>query len=64
MVAAGGRPTHPRGTLPRMSPVIRVRPRGTPPMELLLIVLLVALFEFAAARWGVDSRDLLRTLRH
>ena len=31
-------------------------------MELVLIVVLIALFEFAAVRWGVDSRDLLRTL--
>ena len=29
-------------------------------MELLIIVAVVAIFEYAAARWGVDSRDLLR----
>jgi len=27
-------------------------------MELVIIVALVLLFEFAAARWGYDSRDL------
>lgn len=35
-------------------------------MELLLIVLIVVIvlaFEFAAARWGQDSRDLLRGLK-
>ena len=29
-------------------------------MELLVIVALVLIFEFAAARWGYDSRDLFR----
>jgi hypothetical protein len=29
-------------------------------MELLLIVALVLAFEFAAARWGADSRDAFR----
>ena len=29
-------------------------------MELVLIVLAILLFELAAARWGVDSRDLWR----
>jgi hypothetical protein len=29
-------------------------------MELVLIVVLIALFEFAALRWGYDSRDLRR----
>ena len=29
-------------------------------MELLLIAAVVAAFEFAAARWGVDSRDSFR----
>ena len=32
-------------------------------MELLLIVALVAALEYAAARWGYDSRDGFRTLR-
>jgi len=29
-------------------------------VELLLIVLLIVIFEFAAARWGYDSRDSFR----
>jgi hypothetical protein len=29
-------------------------------MELALIIVLVFLFELAALRWGVDSRDLTR----
>jgi hypothetical protein len=29
-------------------------------MELLLIILLVLVFEYAAARWGYDSRDDFR----
>ncbi len=29
-------------------------------MELLLILLLVVVFEYAAARWGYDSRDGFR----
>jgi hypothetical protein len=33
-------------------------------MELLLIAAAIAIFEFAAARWGVDSRDLLRDSFH
>jgi hypothetical protein len=32
-------------------------------MELLLIVVAVLLFVYAAARWGVDSPDDLRTIR-
>ena len=32
-------------------------------MELLVIVFVVALFEYAAARWGYDSRDDFRLLR-
>jgi hypothetical protein len=27
-------------------------------MELLLIVAIIVVFEYAAARWGYDSRDL------
>ena len=30
-------------------------------MELLAIVALLAIFEYAAARWGVDSRDGFRS---
>jgi len=26
-------------------------------MELLAVIMLIAIFEFAAARWGYDSRD-------
>ena len=33
-------------------------------MELLLILLVVVVLEFAAARWGYDSRDDFRILRH
>lgn len=29
-------------------------------MELVLIILLVLVFEYAAARWGYDSRDGFR----
>jgi hypothetical protein len=29
-------------------------------MELLAIVAVVAIFEYAAARWGVDTRDGFR----
>lgn len=29
-------------------------------MELLVIVTVVLIFEFASARWGYDSRDLFR----
>ena len=32
-------------------------------MELLFIVAIVLAFEYAAARWGYDSRDLLRKHR-
>ena len=32
-------------------------------VDLLLIVAIVAIFEFAAARWGADSRDLFRGIR-
>ncbi len=32
-------------------------------MELLIIVALVAIFEFAAARWAFDSRDGFRLTR-
>lgn len=32
-------------------------------VELLLIVALVAAFEFAAVRWGYDSRDGFRHIR-
>lgn len=33
-------------------------------MELVLIVGIVLVFEYAAARWGADSRELLRRHRH
>ena len=29
-------------------------------MELLLILLMIVIFDFAAARWGYDSRDGFR----
>ena len=32
-------------------------------MEVLFIAAIVFIFEFAAARWGYDSRDLLRGLK-
>jgi hypothetical protein len=32
-------------------------------MELLLILALVVIFEFAAVRWGYDSRDDFRVRR-
>ena len=53
-------------------PGLRTRPdRGRPPqvnaMPLLMIVIvvaaLVAAFEFAALRWGYDSRDNFRFIR-
>ena len=52
-------------------PELRTRPgRGQPPvnsMPTLLIVLVVATlivaFEFAALRWGYDSRDNFRFIR-
>jgi hypothetical protein len=33
-------------------------------MELLIILAIVAVFEFAAARWAHDSRDGFRLTRH
>ncbi len=33
-------------------------------MELFLIVAVVAIFEYAAARWGVDTRDSYRFKRN
>jgi hypothetical protein len=33
------------------------------PMELLLIITVVIVFEFAAARWAYDSRDGFRIRR-
>jgi hypothetical protein len=29
-------------------------------MELVLIIVAIAAFEYAAARWGVDTRDAFR----
>jgi len=50
---------------------VRTKPRRRPlqvnPMPLIVIVIvvaaLVALFEFAALRWGYDSRDSFRFTR-
>ena len=33
-------------------------------MELLFIAAIVLAFEFAALRWGYDSRELLRFKKH
>jgi hypothetical protein len=33
------------------------------PVELLLIAIVVVLFEYAALRWGYDSREDFRSLR-